>query len=47
MKHESIQSLLTEYDLQQSSDRATHSSSLGNSDLVYTDDTIMSDDDIG
>lgn len=47
MKRGSVGSLLTEYDLQRSSDRATHSLSLGNSDLIHTYDTIMSDDDVG
>lgn len=47
MKRGSVGSLLTEYDLQRSSDRVTQSTILENSDLIDTDDTIMSDDDVG
>ena len=43
MKRGSVGSLLTEHDLQRSSDRATQSTSLGNHHLLHTNDTGMSD----
>ncbi|CAF9937348.1 MAG: hypothetical protein ALECFALPRED_007179 [Alectoria fallacina] len=46
MKRGSVGSLLTEHDLQRSSNRATQSTSLGESDLGHTDDTIMSNDNV-
>lgn len=46
MKRGSVGFLLTEKDLQRNSDRATQCTSLGNKDLIYTDDTIMSNDDV-
>ena len=44
MKRGSVGYLLTEHDLQRSSDRATQSTDLGKDDLVRTDDTTMSND---
>lgn len=45
MKRGSVGSLLTEHDLQQTSDQVTQSTSLGSIDLVQRDDVLLSNDD--